>query len=139
MCGGLVPNFDEFHQSIQRMVHRSWNAEFGAAPRDVPDERINFRALAAHQVLSSRRIRFGHWRGDLESTCERHWRILKSRRMNARRFGDSQNLVYSSFDHLARVGARRNLPVWDACQSGDGVQRALPGELGPKFAGDRSE
>src|SRR6266571_3672412 len=47
---------------------------------------------------------------------------------------DSQNFVYCGLDNFPRINAGGNLAVLGASERGDGIQRAIPDQLGPELA-----
>src|ERR1700730_1402094 len=61
---GLSATFGELHERIKCVVDGRGDAQLFATPRNVSIQRIDFRALAAIQVLSGRRKCFRHLRCD---------------------------------------------------------------------------
>src|SRR5258708_30017515 len=118
------------------MIDRGGHSELRAAASDVAIQRINLRALAAIHVLRRGRERFGHLRGDLERAVERGQGICEARGMNTSGVRYRQDFVHGSLDDFARVVARGDLAVLDFAERRDGIQRAIPSELGPEIAND---
>jgi len=118
------------------VVDRRRDAEFAAFADDKAVERIDFSFFAAHHVLRSGAARSGHLLRDLIGSGERDLRVLKKRKMDAGSFGNEENLKNGSLEELARIGAGENFAVGDFAERGDGVESAVPDQLGPEFSGE---
>lgn len=118
------------------MIDGSGDAEFGASAGDVAVQRINFGALPAVEVLGGGGKSSSHLRGDFEGAGYGSLGILESRRMNAGGASDGENFQDHCLNEFAGIGAGGNLSISGMAQGGDGIQGTVPGELGPKLAGN---
>lgn len=132
----LEGRFGEFDESEERVIERSGDAEFAAFACDEAVKGIDFGAFAAHHVLRSGAARGGHLFGNFVSAGEGDLWIFKAGWLNAGSFCDGEDFVDGAFEELPGVGAGDDFAVGDFAESGERVERAIPNELGPEFAGD---
>ncbi len=129
-------SFSQFHKRRQCLVDRGGDAEFGTAAGDVAVEGIDLGAFSTLKILGCRRVDSGEGLGDFVGAVDGVVGIFEIGEVDFGGAGDSEKFGDEVSDDFFRFGAGGDFAVTRVAERGDGVERAVPGELGPKFAFD---
>src|SRR5579871_1284809 len=132
----LRAEFGEFDQGGEGLVDGGGDAEFGAAAGDVAVEGIDLGAFAALKILGGGGVYGGESFGDFVGAVDGVVGIFKIREMDFGGAGDGEKFGDEVGDDFFCFGAGGDFAVARVAERRDGVERAIPGELGPEFAFD---
>jgi len=118
------------------LVDGGGDVEFGAAAGDVAVEGIDFGAFAALEILSGGRVDGGEAFGDFVGAVDGVLWICEIGEMDFGGACDGEKFGDEAGDDFFCFGAGGDFAIAGVAERGDGVQRAVPGELGPEFALD---
>jgi len=118
------------------LVDGGGDAQFGPAAGDVAVEGIDFGTFAALKILRCGGVDGREGFGDFVGAVDGVVGIFEIGEMDFGGAGNGEKFGDEVGDDFFRFGAGGDFAVAGVAESGDDVERAIPGELGPEFAFD---